>query len=153
MVFWGILAMRLRQFMPLLAMCLLCSMMTGCVCHQNDCSILGHMFGGCGLNRCHGGGETYPGCACGEAYYGDWKSHPPTGQPCDCYGNYTGQKCSSPDCRHLNVRAKSCGCEAGCASGNCGPSCATGDCGCGHQPVVGKMHHIQHKNTGCATCQ
>ncbi len=38
-----------------------------------------------------GGGSYWKDCGCScERYYGDWKSNPPTCDPCDCYGNYAG---------------------------------------------------------------
>jgi hypothetical protein len=58
---------------------------------------------------------TYPGCGCGEVYYGDYVNHPPDFcDPCDQCGNYIGPgavcdtcapsyghsaaTCSSPGC-------------------------------------------------------
>ncbi len=57
------------------------------------------------------GGEVYQDCGCGERYHGDWKSHPPCADPCDCHGNHIG--CANPcqDCTHLN-RGRYCGSRA-----------------------------------------
>jgi hypothetical protein len=45
---------------------------------------------------CDTGAFTYyAGRSCGEAYYGDWHSHPPKCDPCDDCGNYVGD---SPCC-------------------------------------------------------
>lgn len=60
--------------------------------------------GGCG--PCGGGGgpfqhtllgalwlgkDSYPCDGCGECYLGDWLSYPPTCEPCDDCGNFTGR--------------------------------------------------------------
>ncbi|MDX1962824.1 MAG: hypothetical protein SFX18_06705 [Pirellulales bacterium] len=139
----------MRQLCWVAAGILFLSLATGCACHRGgelDC-----FFNGC----CHGPGcsEKYHGCDCGEAYYGDWHSHPPQGNPCDCYGNYTGHS-GCTDCKHLNSHrheehliaklkghchggcGDSCGCSSsggcGCDTGSsCGGDCGA-NCGCGH---------------------
>ncbi len=47
---------------------------------------------------CETGAFTYyAGESCGEAYYGDWHSHPPKCDPCDNCGNYVGScSCAAP---------------------------------------------------------
>jgi hypothetical protein len=59
-----------------------------------DCSWLS------GLSQCHyHAPETFdcPGGGCGEQYFCDWKSCPPTQDPCDKCGCYAGGcQCSKP---------------------------------------------------------
>ena len=99
--------------------------------------------------------DKYCGCACGEAYYGDWKSHPPECDPCDCHGNYTGCADCCRDCTYLNegkwcrkhhCARTSCGCGDSCGCGS------SGGCGCGgggtvSSGPVNSMHVVP--STGC----
>lgn len=80
------------------------------------------------------GGEVYQDCSCGEAYHGDWKSHPPCADPCDCYGNHTGCANCCQDCTHLN-RGRSCGLKGfiksighGCGCDDCDDGCTSKGC-------------------------
>ncbi len=87
-------------------------------CGSGGCSSCGSCNSGCcgGCNSCGscGGGckdwfldcswlkkcftwcqpETFNGCGCGEKYWCDWKSCPPTPDPCDKCGGY----CGGPPC-------------------------------------------------------
>lgn len=38
----------------------------------------------------------YPHGGCGEKYCCDWINHPPTCDPCDCHGNFTGNRDPRP---------------------------------------------------------
>ncbi|MGC4004282.1 MAG: hypothetical protein QM811_14655 [Pirellulales bacterium] len=113
----------------------------GCCCDGP----MDRLFNGCCLDNI---GERYDCNSCGEAYYGDWCSHAPSPQPCDCYGNYTGQTgpCGSAGCSHLNhgrLGRKLCrGCATGCSE-------------CVEQSypaspyVAGRRQAV---SSGCATC-
>jgi hypothetical protein len=73
---------------------------SGCGCSEMhnlfwpfNCSFLS------GLGNCCKGGETFdcPGGGCGEHYWCDWKSCPPTPDPCDKCGCYSsGCQCEKP---------------------------------------------------------
>lgn len=67
----------------------------------NDCGSCGHCGPFCGLFHgiFHSPGPVgctcdYPCQGCGEKYCCDWINYPPTCDPCDCCGNYTG--CRDP---------------------------------------------------------
>jgi hypothetical protein len=72
---------------------------SGCGCDMHklfwpfNCNLLSD------LENCCKGGETFdcPGGGCGEKYWCDWKSCPPTPDPCDKCGCYSGGcQCAKP---------------------------------------------------------
>jgi hypothetical protein len=64
--------------------------------NSTGCCFLRRVFCDDCCSPCETGAFTYfAGRSCGEAYYGDWKSHPPKCDPCDDCGNYVG--CSPCD--------------------------------------------------------
>jgi hypothetical protein len=72
------------------------------------------------------------GAGCGDMYWGDWLSYPPTcGDPCDDGGDWIGGYCCSPwhifsGLRYLwGYRVRPCGCGVADCDGGCA-SCATG---------------------------
>jgi hypothetical protein len=72
----------------------------------NDCcddcchpfAFLHHLFHSPGPLGCC----DYPCQGCGEKYYCDWINSPPTCEPCDCCGNYTG--CDPRPCYQQSPR-------------------------------------------------
>ncbi|MCE9607003.1 MAG: hypothetical protein K8U03_19125 [Planctomycetia bacterium] len=103
------------------------------------------------------------GMGCGRSYWGAYADNPPTCEPCDTYGNWTGSNCgpcgkggSSPypwertrgrrvtlfgslfGCCSTSGRSTSCS-EPSCGEPDCGePSC--GEPNCGSEPDCGCGH-------------
>ncbi len=126
----------------------------GCCCTQPSLCGGGAACDGCGVAECDTGGCGATPCqnaclsdcttnmltrgsGCGEVYWGPWVNDPPACcDPCDNYGNWTGDACCAPICnplsglRHLwGYRFASDGCDVGCD--------AYGDPGLEFLPVEG----------------
>ncbi|HZZ29111.1 MAG TPA: hypothetical protein VFE46_14025 [Pirellulales bacterium] len=55
-------------------------------------------------SNCTGEQYSCPGGGCGEKYWCDWKSCPPTPDPCDHCGGYTGGCACSNHCYQATPR-------------------------------------------------
>lgn len=128
----------LKHIAPVCIAAALLMLANGCCCMQpqmcGDVAACGSCDGGgsCGTAGCCSGSHLGSciknaltcGAGCGDVYWGEWTSDPPAScDPCDDYGNWTGQGYCAPRCRPLSglrhlwgYRFAAAGCDDGCGS-------------------------------------